>query len=76
MGSVKKAAQCTGTYLYLNPDQEDMKGNEVYYREVEGVKDILRPNTTWQWLNRYDHSQNVFLFSNLRGFEILGPYMK
>ena len=39
VGSVEKAAQCTGTYLYLNPDQEDMKGNEVYYREVEGVKE-------------------------------------
>merc|ERR1712130_862498 len=39
VGSVEKAAQCTGTYLYLNPGQEDMEGNEVYYREVEGVND-------------------------------------
>ena len=25
--------------MYLNPDQEDMKGNAVYYKEVEGVND-------------------------------------
>ena len=39
VGEVEKAAQCTGTYLYLNPGQEDMVGNEVYYKEVEGVKE-------------------------------------
>ena len=39
VGKVEMAAQCTGTYLYLNPDQEDMKGNALYYKEVEGVKE-------------------------------------
>ena len=39
VGAVEKASQCTGTYLYLNPGQEDMVGNEVYYKEVEGVKE-------------------------------------
>ena len=39
VGAIEKAAQCTGTYLYLNPGQEDMVGNEVYYKEVEGIKE-------------------------------------
>ena len=39
VGEIEKAAQCTGTYLYLNPGQEDMMGNEEYYKEVEGVKE-------------------------------------
>ena len=33
------AAQCTGTYLYLHPGQEDMKGNAAYYKDTEGVKE-------------------------------------
>ena len=43
VGAVEKAAQCTGTYLYLNPGQEDMVGNEVYYKEVERVKEKWFP---------------------------------
>jgi len=39
VGKVDLAAQCAGTYLYLNPDHEDMKGNALYYKEVGEVKE-------------------------------------
>jgi len=39
VGKVELAAQCTGTYLYLHPDQEDMKGNAAYYKDTEGVNE-------------------------------------
>jgi len=39
VGKFEMAAQCTGTYLYLNPDHEDMKGNALYYKEVEEVNE-------------------------------------
>ena len=25
--------------MYLNPDQEDMKGNAAYYKDTEGIKE-------------------------------------
>eukprot|EP00092_Neocalanus_flemingeri_P020658 GFUD01022383.1.p1 GENE.GFUD01022383.1~~GFUD01022383.1.p1 ORF type:complete len:445 (-),score=107.02 GFUD01022383.1:61-1395(-) len=39
VGKIEMASQCTGTYLYLNPDHQDMQGNALYYKDVEGVKE-------------------------------------